>query len=332
MKISHLITLLCCGFAAACSTANHEFPREEVLKSELMPLQGLTYPGRIEIKHPYLILQNWKMRDSIFHVYDLTNYELKHIFGTKGEGPEEFITPWLIQSQTSDFLITDITQNQIHSFGFDEKGQLVAKSIRQPAYDQGLNDAIFINDSLFVADPKYMLIPSLYLVNIQDSLPQKTWTYRNPEILAYTSDPDMGQAYANGNRIIFCYGIKKQIDFMDTEFNLIKRVKFQYNTPTINEADDYGNLRMSYTYAYLGKHYLYAVFFGTSWNEYRTKTDNGITLEVFDLNGNPVIKYKLEGRRPAYFAVDEETFTLYGAGEDEIPEDHLLIYKLKGLS
>lgn len=31
------------------------------------------------------------------------------------------------------------------------------------------------------------------------------------------------------------------------------------------------------------------------------------------------------------FAVDEETFTLYGAGEDGIPEDHLLVYKLKGL-
>ena len=35
---------------------------------------------------------------------------------------------------------------------------------------------------------------------------------------------------------------------------------------------------------------------------------------------------------PVYFAIDEETFTLYGAGEDGEPEDYLLIYKLKGLS
>ena len=30
--------------------------------------------------------------------------------------------------------------------------------------------------------------------------------------------------------------------------------------------------------------------------------------------------------------VDEVTFTLYGTGEDGEPEDHLLVYKLKGLS
>jgi hypothetical protein len=55
-------------------------------------------------------------------------------------------------------------------------------------------------------------------------------------------------------------------------------------------------------------------------------------LEVFDLDGNPVIRYHLDGRRPVYFAVDEETFTLYGTGDDGDPEDYLLVYKLKGLS
>jgi negative regulator of replication initiation len=53
---------------------------------------------------------------------------------------------------------------------------------------------------------------------------------------------------------------------------------------------------------------------------------------VYDLDGKPIIKYYLNGRRPVYFAVDEETFTLYGAGEDGDPEDNLLVYKLKGLS
>ena len=35
--------------------------------------------------------------------------------------------------------------------------------------------------------------------------------------------------------------------------------------------------------------------------------------------------------RPCYFAVDEETFTLYGTGWNGEPEDHLLMYKLEGL-
>ncbi len=58
----------------------------------------------------------------------------------------------------------------------------------------------------------------------------------------------------------------------------------------------------------------------------------GTFLEVFDLDGNPIIRYYLEGKCPSNFAVDEETFTLYGATEDGEPEDYLLMYKLKGLS
>lgn len=54
-------------------------------------------------------------------------------------------------------------------------------------------------------------------------------------------------------------------------------------------------------------------------------------LEVFDMDGNPIARYHLEGRRPTHFAVDEETFTLYGAGEEGEPEDDLLVYNLKGL-
>ena len=39
----------------------------------------------------------------------------------------------------------------------------------------------------------------------------------------------------------------------------------------------------------------------------------------------------MQGMRPCYFAVDEETFTLYGTGWNGEPEDHLLMYKLEGL-
>ena len=56
----------------------------------------------------------------------------------------------------------------------------------------------------------------------------------------------------------------------------------------------------------------------------------GMHLEVFDMDGNPVARYELQGERPRYFAVDEETFTLYSP-LNGLPEDHLLIYKLEGL-
>jgi hypothetical protein len=323
--------MLCGGLVAACSSADPGFPREETLTEELMPLQGITSPIRTEVKHPFLILQNMKQRDSLFHIYDLTGHELKYAFGVKGEGPDDFVAPWLFYTQLSDFLIGDLGKNLVYRFGIDEEGQPVFKDAKQPNHINGVNEAAFINDSLYVVDARYTA-SSLYLLTLQDELPRKSWTYRNPDMIDYYADPDMGCVYANKSRIVFCYGYKKQIDFMDTGFNLIKRVKFKFAGPASINVENQGDVKVSYVHGYLGKRYLYALFFGTSWNEHRARSTRGTFLEVFDLDGNPVVRYHLDGRRPVYFAVDEETFTLYGAGEDGDPEDYLLVYKLKGLS
>ena len=70
MKNMYLLLALCLGLLAGCKPADPQaFRIEKVLTPELMPLQGLTDPFRLEIKHPFLIVQNSeKLRDSIFHV------------------------------------------------------------------------------------------------------------------------------------------------------------------------------------------------------------------------------------------------------------------------
>lgn len=329
MRILYFISFISYCLITACNSDVPHFPKEMNLSQELMPLQGLTSPIRVEVKSPFLILQNMKQSDSLFHIYNLTDYELKSAFGIIGEGPEEFVLPWLVQTNLSDFLIAD--KHMFYRFGINEKGLPVFKGTKEPKYINAINEAAFINDSSFIVDAQYVG-PNLYLLNFQDESPVKNWKYRNPNIVDYIADPDMGNVYANENRIIFCYGYKKQIDFMDTEFNLIKRVNFKFDNPTLINSENQGDVKVSYVYSYLGKSYLYALFFGTSWNENKANSTCGTFLEVFDLDGNPIIRYHLEGRRPVYFAVDEETFTLYGAGEDFDPEDNLLIYKLKGLS
>jgi hypothetical protein len=265
----------------------------------------------------------------LYHIYDLTTYELKSTFGSRGEGPNDFVVPWLLHTNLSDFFITD--NNYLHRFEITGEGQAVLKGVEEAAYISGLNEAAFINDSLYVQDGRY-LSPSLHLLTLKDEMPRKSWTYRNPDIMDYYVDPDMGNVYANESRIVLCYGYKKQIDFMDTGLNMIKRVKFNYTPPSDISSQKDGDVKASYGYNYLGKRYLYALFFGTSWNEYRAQLTHGTYLEVYDLDGNPVIKYYLDGRSPAHFAVDEKTFTLYGPGDDGDPEDNLLVYKLKGLS
>jgi hypothetical protein len=200
--------------------------------------------------------------------------------------------------------------------------------IKKSNYFQGLLDAAFINDSLFVRNDLY-LSPELQLLTFKDELPRKTWRYGDPAIMNRFADPNFGIVYANESRIVYCYRYKKQIDFMDTDFNCIKKVKY----PPINPArGDISEAKVGDFSNYLGKRYLYALFMGAEWNVCgKDLSFGGSTLEVFDLDGNPVIKYRFDGLTPSFFVIDEETFTLYGCREDGEPLDHLLVYKLKWL-
>ena len=328
MRFNNHILLIYSVFVVSCSSVDIVFPREETITQEIMPLQGITCPFRVEVRHPFLFVENRKRTDSLFHIYDLTNYELKNAFGIKGDGPDDFVLSWLYNTQLQDILIADNSKNMLFRYSIDEEGQAVFQDVKKPSYISGVIDAAFINDSLYVVDAMY-LAPCLYLLSLQDDLPRKSRQYRNPAIRDYYIDPNMGNVFANESRIAFCYGYRKQIDFMDTDLNLIKSVKFKYDSPkNIQGLGD----KISYAYGYFGKRYLYVLFFGTTWREQRETTFRNTFLEVFDLDGNPVIRYRLDGIGPAYFAVDEETFTLYGAGEDGYPEDCLLVYKLKGLT
>lgn len=330
MKYIRVLVMILGVSLVSCNFSNEiKFPKEEIITPELMPLQGITVPYRIEIKSPFLILQNKPtMKDSLFHVYNIADNKLKCVFGTIGQGPAEFSLPTMIQSYLPDIIIED--NNSFYKFDLNDEGLVTLKEKVQPQYVNDVIQASFINDSMFVVDAKYVG-PNVDLCSINDEMPKKQWKYRDTNIMDYYRDLNKGHVYANKERIIFCYEMKKQIDFMDTKFNLIKSVKFDdYNVP-----DGIGNIpdeeRNSYIYAYLGQRYLYAMFLGTTWGEHKERKSCGYHLEVFDLDGNPICRYQLQGSRPTNYAVDENTFTLYGSAYKNNPEDHLLVYKLKGL-
>lgn len=344
MKRPFFMLMLCYCLLAACNSREPKFPIEETLKQELISLQGITSPFMLEVKHPFLIILNNERSDSIFHIYDLTSNELKSVFGVKGQSiketstpwkfnPDEFFLPVLYSTQLSDIFIGDEIRRLVYRFGISEDGLPVFKETKR--YNDTIDnmfEAAFIGDSIYVLDAQYQS-PSLYILSLNEESPRKIKQFRNPEIMDYYADPDMGRVYANEGRIALCYGWKKQIDFMDTEFNLIKRIKFKFDDPVEMTTENQGDIKASYVYGYFGKRYLYIIFFGTSWNEHRSSY-RGTSLEVYDLDGNPVARYQFDGISPSRFVVDEATFTLYGVIDmNKVgPNDNLLVYRLKGLS
>jgi len=329
MRIQHFIIVLCCILFATC-TRHPEFTRTETITQELMPLQGITYPFGLDVKHPFLIVENLKRIDSIFHIYDLNNYELKSTFGTIGQAPCEFVSPALVSTHFSDFFIEG-GDDKAYQFGINQEGIPIFKKIRQSNYVESVTNAAFINDSLYVLDAMFISPGFIHLLSFEDKLPKKSWKYGDPSLLDRFIDPNLGKVYANDSRVVFAYNFKKQIDFMDIDFNPINRVKFKYTYPSSITRQNLRETKQSYTSGYLGKHYFYALFRGAIWDDYKETSFCKSVLEVFDLDGNPIIKYHLDGIAPTAFVVDEKTFTLYGRRDDNEPEDYLLVYRLKGL-
>lgn len=324
LLISSIVLITACN-----NPVKNEFSSTETLTPDWMPLQGLTFPYRVDIKYPFLVLQNRdQLRDSLFHIYDLRDMKLKYVFGMIGPGPNDFILPTLIQTHLSHLIIQD--NNDFILYDINEEGQISTKKSFSPQFSYNISEAVFINDSLFAVDAMYTG-PYVNLCSIKNETPLKQWKYRDPNIMDYFVDPNRGDVCANNERIIFLYTYKKMIDFMDTELNLIKRVEFDDFTEPTNIASVPNGDNRSYVGSYLGKKFLYAIYLGTTFNEHAKKSTYDAYLEVFDLNGIPQKRYQLKGPRPGYFAVDEENFILYGTNSLGDPEDHLLVYKLKGL-
>ena len=236
--------------------------------------------------------------------------------------------PWLLNNHLPEFVIE--SNDSFQKFSIAKDGQAMLKEKVTPAFQMALSEAEFIHDSLFVVSPAFYGIPYMLKCDMKSEEPLKAYAYRDTTLINYADDPNrVDNMFANQNRIVLCYAYKKQRDFLETDFNLIKRVEFGDYTPVYGVKVPKDE-KPSYEQGYLGKRYLYALFMGCTYNELEAREGKGVHLEVFDMEGNPVARYELQGERPRYFVVDEETFTLYSPMKG-LPEDHLLMYKLEGL-
>ena len=335
-RLIYFILTVCCGLAVMSCKHNEnsitepEFHRNETLTHELMSLQRITNPMRLEISHPFLIIQNRGRNDSLFHIYDLRNGELTSVFGRRGQGPDDFLTPWLQNTQTPGFLISE--RSRVHHFVINEEGTPHLNTKTNIQFMGGVLNSSFINDTLFVTDA-WEINSDLLLLSVHDELPQKTYPFRTPSGMR---DPnlDTNSAFisANEKRVVLFYNWQKRIDILDTDLDLVKSIQFDFPRSRRITPQNMLDVRGAFILGYVGEKYIYALFRGISLNEFMAdphKHNN--TLYVFDLDGNPVVSFELDGIGIGHFVVNEETFTLYGIPSGQIIEDHLVVFQLTGL-
>ena len=185
-------------------------------------------------------------------------------------------------------------------------------------YDE-YNFMNIINDSLFIYYSSNQLAITKYDLKNQTELDKiklekdddnESYFYSNRGIIA-----------ANDSFVVYPYIYKKQIDiYAVKDFKLVKRINDGKHYPEII-ANDIEDITYHYLNVYAGKKYFYALYVG------HKEDDNflGRTLEVYDYEGNPIIKYTFD-IIPFYFVVDEENGYIYATNAHY--EDYLLRYKL----
>lgn len=206
-----------------------------------------------------------------------------------------------------------------------------SEKILFPESDMNYRDSIEIKLPYLILQKKCLLIDSVYYVRDSLLIADAVLTTSAPsmEIEYFYTDPNMKRVYVSDDRVVYCYGYKKQIDFMDFRLNLIKRIHFKSDNSVCFDLLNVKHAKLSYVCSYLGKRYYYALFLGKTLEEYRHSSE--AFLEVYDLDGNPVVRYCLKNSILTYFSVDEESFVLYGFDVNKKYTDKLLIYNLKGL-
>ena len=326
MKQSYLLTtyfiLMSFHLLASCSDKKVDFifNRTEHIVVDTIPIQHLFSPAFMAAKKDMLIMTSNGADNSgnMLHLYRLPTLEYMYSNGSNGRGPNEFSSFPLIAQTTH--------MNRLYLWGYTP---LTIKEWEIRNDSLSLNNTYTLNqyenfnqlhiaqDSLFI----YSAIPgdfSIKKYNLdKHKKTGKIALKMDKESQPYYS-PNYGLVAANESVIVYAYYYKKQFDIYDiSSLRLKKRITGIYDDQHI-DLDDFDSNVQHYTNIVAGEKYFYALYRGRPRKE---RTINSDVIEVFDYDGNPVVKYTFE-ICPQYFTIDESNNVLYGFSFDF--EDYIL--------
>ena len=312
-------------FLDSCSDVNVkiiEFEEIKPLKAEMVDFNEIAYPDFITLKGNNLVISSSRSTPSMLFVYSTPSLEFKSEFGTKGQGPEEIKSfPMFCESPGSaDLYVWGYSPVMIKKISISDNGEVEYKGdITLKGY-KAFNNMTIIGDSIFV----YYLHENNMTVNKYNLVNE------NENSIVFPKD-DHRESYFYSNRgyiatsestIIYSYLFKKQIDIYDlSTLKLKTRISDgkKYPKPT---PGDFSQVTFHCIGLYAGEKYFYALYNG--------KKEAGVNrvrfLEVYDYEGNPVMKYSFD-IYPQLFVVDEKEGKIYGYNEEY--EDKFLKYNYK---
>ncbi|MDD4921194.1 MAG: BF3164 family lipoprotein [Bacteroidales bacterium] len=280
----------------------------------------LRYPFRIRLDDSTLYIMDLHGSDNYCHRFSYPAIKHQSSFCKRGDGPGELLDAENIRIDSKNRLWTlDANRKKMICISGDSVQQeipLAENLIRTLDFD-------LYNDSLFIVPDytgKYRFSIIDHHGNIIKNKDRIPIQEKNKQI----SDMALAQAW----RSFLNYNPKNNILAMVTQLgevleiydlkgdSTIKVFSGKFGKPIFKYNGGYAipNGIMGYSDVYVGTNYIYAIFWGHSFEDIKrgtVKVEGGNTIHVFDLKGKPVMKYELD-RYITGFCVNEESHKILG--------------------
>lgn len=279
----------------------------------------MLYPKNFFLKDSFLVVFNEKM-DTFFQVFDRVNFAYKYSFGSRGEGPGDFILPasQLVANNPDETIVLDM--NRLKKISFENAQPLISDlkfSGIQPFY----NGLIKLADSLYVCDAN--LEEECEYVFIYPDGELKKWGIYPEGIERFGNLLSRNQAYSkikiahpSGKYFAAFYTNSRRLRIYDVCGSMLHDIELNVLS---GEQEVSLEAEKRYIHAiavYATEDYIYTLNLDMTPQDIYARKQFP-SLQIFSWEGKPLKQYKLD-RYISAFTIDEDRQILYGVfAEDE---------------
>jgi hypothetical protein len=303
------------------------------LSGEPLNIKENIRPEQLFVKGNYLITNNQR-QDSIFMIFELPSLKCIAAFGVKGNGPDEFGFPRIVETAEDSILFYIYEMNNEKIYKVSEENLKPEYYITLPKQNRSFDSKqiVFINSRTAYYASTTLKGKGIYSFN-KDSVPQDkilndlalpgikgSWTTL---IGDFGINPDF-------SRIVYAYKYFKRLKMIDMLTMKERHVIFEARNLE-KGLNDIATLEPTNITHYWGisanDDYFWMLYSGRTPVDVQRDNRNNkkfIYVEKFDWNCNPVKRYRLDDW--GFFCVDKKNEILYLASTASIHS--LLKYNL----
>lgn len=280
------------------------------------------------------------LEDTVFYVYGLPDFRLRHTFGRRGHGPGEFPSLSAEQSGSPGVLAVRtyrVAGPAVELYGFSGEDMAEKGAYRDRGYDPNFRMAYAVkDDSLLVGafirdtpDKEHVLrLVSLATGEIKDSLTdfyQYTIPYGGREHITRNTV----HISVCGDKLAVAYEESGTLDIYeirDGKFCFVASPGTQ--APSFDRFDpDPRHSSLAYVALFSDREYVYAVNARTDMQALEQERTMDVVLEVFDWTGKKIgaFRFDKKNRMPVFVDSPRKTVYAIALGEDF---DRIYTYKM----